>query len=81
MRSSSQHVFLNLSSISSNSSKYLCIDDATTSVGVEEKVEILETEETAKPPPPPTFNRPYNYKPKQIKNNNEMVCQQYPHCT
>ena len=41
----------------------------------------IETEETAKPPPPPTFNRPYNYKPKQIKNNNEMVCQQYPHCT
>ena len=76
MRSSSQHVFLNLSSISSNSSKYLCIDDATTSVGVEEKVEILETEETAKPPrPPPTFNRPYNYKPKQIKNYHEMVSQ------
>ena len=34
-----------MSSVSSNSSKYLCIDDATTSVGVEEKVEILETEE------------------------------------
>ena len=52
------------------------IDDATTSVGVEEKVEILETEETAKPPrPPPTFNRPYNYKPKQIKNYHEMVSQ------